>query len=177
MNAELVEKAEEAISRFGLLSGGESVVVGVSGGQDSVALLDVLRQLAPAMRLRLTVAHLHHGLRGAEADGDEALSRRLAEDAGLPFRSRRLDVPALARESGRSFEEAGREARYEFFEAVRDELGADVVALGHTASDRAETLLMNLLRGAGLDGLGSISPKRGCVVRPLILATRQETLA
>ncbi|MGD8237919.1 MAG: tRNA lysidine(34) synthetase TilS [Armatimonadota bacterium] len=177
MNAELVERAEEAIGRFGLLSGGESVVVGVSGGQDSVALLDVLRQLAPAMRLRLAVAHLHHGVRGADADGDEAVSGRLAEDAGVPFRSRRLDVPTLARESGRSLEEAGREARYEFFEAVRDELGADVVALGHTASDRAETLLMNLLRGAGLDGLGSIPPRRGCIVRPLILATRQETLA
>jgi tRNA(Ile)-lysidine synthase len=177
MDVQLVERAEEAIGRFGLLSGGEAVLVAVSGGQDSVALFDVLRQLAPAMRLRLAIAHLHHGLRGAEADGDEALVRRLAESAGAAFRARRLDVPALARESGRSFEEAGREARYEFFESVRRELGADVVALGHTASDRAETLLMNLLRGTGLDGLGSIPPKRGHIVRPLILATREETLA
>jgi len=177
MNVALVERAEEAIRRFGLLGGGESLLVGVSGGQDSIALFDVLRQLAPTMRLQLAVAHVHHGLRGGEADQDERLVRRLAEAADVPFRCRRLDVPAVARAAGHSFEEAGRQARYEFFELVRQELGADAVALGHTASDRAETLLMNLLRGAGPDGLGGISPKRGCIVRPLILATREETLA
>jgi tRNA(Ile)-lysidine synthase len=175
MKADLVEKAEEAIRRFGLLSGREGILVGVSGGQDSVALFDVLAQLAPSMELRLAVAHVHHGLRGAEADQDQALTERLASSAGIPCRCRRIDVPAMARASGKSFEEAGREVRYEFFEEVRRELNADVIAVGHTASDRAETLVMNLLRGAGLDGLGSIPPKRGRIVRPLILATRQET--
>jgi len=164
-----------AVDRFGLLGPGEGLVVGVSGGQDSVALLDVLRVLRRDLGLRLHVAHLNHGLRGAQADEDEAFVRQLAAEWGEPFTAERCEVGRIARERGLSVAEAGRQVRYDLFERVRQAEQLDKIAVGHTATDRAETLLMNLLRGAGVDGLASIPPQRGRVVRPLILATRQET--
>ncbi len=171
----LVDAARRAIRRFALLDGGEGVVVGVSGGQDSVALLDVLATLAPEFDLRLHVAHLNHGLRGEAADADAEYVRELATGLGLPATVERRDVAHMAAREGRSVEAIGREVRYTFLEAVRTRNGLDVIAVGHTASDRAETLLMNLLRGAGTGGLGSLQARRGRVVRPLILATRQDT--
>lgn len=171
----LLGAVRRAVGRFGLLAAGEGLVVGVSGGQDSVALLDVLRELAGELDLRLHVAHLNHRLRGRQADEDEAFVGQLARDWDLPFTAERQDVRRMAREERLSVEEAGRQARYDLFERVRREQQLDKIAVGHTASDRAETLMINLLRGAGLDGLGSIPPQRGRVVRPLILATREQT--
>ncbi|MFQ6130714.1 MAG: tRNA lysidine(34) synthetase TilS [Armatimonadota bacterium] len=171
----LVAAVRRTVDRFGLLTAGEGLVVGVSGGQDSVALLDVLCALAGELGLRLHVAHLNHGLRGAQADEDEQFVRQLAVDLGLPCTTRRREVGGLAREWGLSVEVAGRQARYQLFEQARQEQELDKIAVGHTATDRAETLLINLLRGTGLDGLASIPAQRGRVVRPLILATRQDT--
>ena len=169
------EKAREAIGRFRLLSGGEKVVVGVSGGQDSVALLDVLVRLAAELRLGLHVAHLNHQLRGTEADRDEALVRRLAAELGLPCTVERTDVRSEAQARRCSVETAAREVRYAFLERVAASENADRIVVGHTATDTAETVLMNLLRGSGVDGLGGIPPRRGAIIRPLILCSREDT--
>ena len=147
----------------------------LSGGPDSVALVHVLGELASAGELAIAaLAHFNHQLRGAEADEDEVFCRRMAGALGLPFEAGRADVRALAAEHGRSTEDAARVARYAFFEEVADRIGADVIAVGHTRDDQAETFLLRLLRGSGLRGLAGILPRSGRVVRPLLDVSRAE---
>lgn len=169
----LHERVHEAIERYGLLERARSVLVGVSGGQDSVALAHALIALRP--ELRVGAIHVHHGMRGERADRDAACVRGLCESLGVEYFIARRDVPAESAESGLNAEQAGRLARYEEYERVADERRFERIATGHTGTDRAETLLLNLFRGAGLDGLSSIPPRRGAIIRPLILATRDET--
>ncbi len=163
----------DAVERYALLDGVGSVLVGVSGGQDSVALLHSLAALWP--NLGLGGVHVHHGMRGARADQDAACVLGLCETLGVECLISHRDVPAEGAESGLNPEQAGRLARYEEYERVAHERGFDAIATGHTGTDRVETLLMNLFRGAGLRGLSSIPPKRERIIRPLILATREET--
>ncbi|NPV48016.1 MAG: tRNA lysidine(34) synthetase TilS [Armatimonadetes bacterium] len=170
------DKLRTAVSRYQLLAAGDRVLVAVSGGQDSVALATLLADLRQELQLDdLVIGHLHHGLRGAAADADQASVKALAERLGCGFVTERVDVAQLARERRVGIEVAGREARYAFLQRAAESHQCSKVALGHTATDRAETLLMNLMRGAGLRGLASIPPRRGIFVRPLILATRQDT--
>lgn len=165
---------EQALQRYRLLREGEAVLVGVSGGPDSTALLHLLADRAPGMRLRLGIAHLHHGLR-PEADQDEEFVRRMALARGLPFYSRRADVRGRQRQMRVSLEEAARQVRYAFLEEISAQQGYAKIALGHHADDSAETLLLNLLRGGGRLGLGGISAIReGKLIRPLILARRAD---
>jgi tRNA(Ile)-lysidine synthase len=153
---------------------GATVIVAVSGGADSVALLDILASL-PELQLKLIVAHLNHSLRGAESDGDEAFVRELAAHYGLPCEVGRADVRELSRLNKVSLEEAGREARYAFLYEVAARHRAHAIALAHHADDQAETVLMRLLRGAGASGLTGIAPKTGNgLVRPLLGITRGE---
>ncbi len=173
----LHSKVRSTISEFEMLEPGERVIVAVSGGPDSLALLHVLHDLAPELEIALTVGHLHHGLRGAEADADAEFVQDVARGLRLECVVEQSDVRALARERGIGLEEAGREARYAFLRRLAHTLGAGKIAMGHTGSDVAETVLMNLLRGAGLDGLQGIPPRRDNVVRPLIRVTRRETEA
>lgn len=165
----------QAIARHDLLTAGDRVLVAVSGGQDSLTLLHVLHELSPDLQISLVVGHLHHGLRGADADADQRVVAELAAQLGLPFVTDRTDVAELARDEGIGLEEAGRRARYRFFDQAAEVHDCQKIALAHTATDRAETLLMNLFRGAGLHGLRSIPPRRGRIIRPLILVSRQET--
>ena len=137
-----------------LLEPGEPVVVGVSGGADSVALLDLLRRA----EMRPHVAHLHHGLRGADADADADFVAALAARWELPCTVARVDVPALAQREGLAFEETARRARYGFLLHTAQQLGIRAVAVGHHADDQAETVLMHLLRGAGPAGLRGMLP-------------------
>ena len=148
-----------------------TIVLGVSGGPDSMALL---HGAAHAGRARLLVAHLDHGLRPDSADDADAV-RRAASDLRVDFAGRRTDVVALARAEGRSIEDAGREARYRFFEEVAPP-GA-FIATAHTQDDAAETVLLHLLRGAGLGGVGGIPARRGRIVRPLLHARRADLRA
>jgi tRNA(Ile)-lysidine synthase len=171
----LHERVCETIERYDLLEGAHSVLVGVSGGQDSVALLHTLTWVAP--RLRIGAIHVHHGMRGDVADRDADCVRRLCEELEVEHFLARRDVPAESAESGLNAEQAGRSARYEEYRRVAAEHCFDRIATGHTGTDRAETLLLNLFRGAGLRGLSSIPPRRGTIIRPLILATRDETAA
>jgi len=166
--------ADEVIARHGLIADGDCILVGVSGGPDSVALLHLLAARASAERLRLGVAHLDHGLR-PEAEADADFVRSMAEGLGLDVYVERADVAGMQRRSHLSLEEAAREARYDFLRKTAGRHGYAKVALGHHADDNAETLLLNLLRGSGPLGLGSIRPIReGVYIRPLIRATRSD---
>lgn len=156
-----------------MLASGSRVLVALSGGADSVALLLILRELEAAGALSVAgAAHLHHGLRGADADADERFCRQLAAREGVAFAAERIDVAALARAQKRSLEDAARQARYGFLERARVSLDADLIAVAHTSDDQAETFLLRLLRGAGTRGLSGIRPRAGRVIRPLIDTTR-----
>ena len=151
-----------------------SLLLAVSGGPDSMALLHAAARLVAtgARAWRLTVAHLDHGLR-SESPNDATFVTHAADALGLPWELRRTDVAALARAEGRSIEDAGREARYRFLEEAAPEDA--LVATAHTADDAAETVILNLLRGSGLSGVRGMPARRGRIVRPL-LPQRRETL-
>ena len=150
------------------------VIAAVSGGSDSVAMLRLLHDLTVQGELQLdAVAHLNHGIR-RDSDLDEAFCATLASELGLAFVSSRVDVPAQARETNQSLEVAGRTARHAFLDDLKRVRGADRIATAHTEDDQAETLLLRILRGAGLHGVSAIAPCRGSRVRPLLWATRAE---
>ncbi|MBE7003174.1 MAG: tRNA lysidine(34) synthetase TilS [Ruminococcaceae bacterium] len=164
-----LDAAEELVRRFDMLPPGTLVLTAVSGGVDSISLLHWLH----AHGVRVAAGHLHHGLRGEAADGDEAFVRDFCARLDVPFLVEHADVGALARELGVSTEEAGRKARYDFLARAARELGADRIATAHHADDNAETLLFQLLRGAR-SGLGGIAPVRGSFIRPFLGVTRAQ---
>jgi len=171
----LQQRVVDTIRRHALLRDGARVLAALSGGADSVALLLLLRELHAAGVLAVAgAAHLHHGLRGAEADADEAFCAALAARVGVPFASERADVAALARAQKRSTEDAARVARYAFLNRAATSLSADAIAVAQTRDDQAETFLLRLLRGAGTRGLGGIRPRVGRVIRPLLDVDRAE---
>jgi tRNA(Ile)-lysidine synthase len=173
-----LEGVWRAIRRYDLLPGGTRVAVAVSGGGDSVALLSLLLALAP--RGGFTVAgliHVNHQLRGADSERDDEFCRALARRLGLPAHVERVQVRGSAAADGRSVEDAARVRRYEALERGRQALGADRVAVGHTRDDQAETVLLKLVRGAGLRGLAGIYPRHGSIVRPLFDVGRQQVRA
>jgi tRNA(Ile)-lysidine synthase len=155
---DILKQVRRTIGDHGLLAGDDGVVVGVSGGPDSLCLLHVLLHLRQAYGLQLYVAHLHHGARGADADADAEFVVRLAAEWDLPVTVACQDVPALARENRLAFEEAARRARYAFLAQVAGKVGACKIAVGHNADDQAETVLMHFLRGAGPAGLRGMLP-------------------
>jgi tRNA(Ile)-lysidine synthetase-like protein len=154
----LLTQVRQAVDQHGLLMPGQTVVVAVSGGPDSLCLLHLLRRLAPDFSLTLHVAHLNHKLRGQDADADAAFVAKLAADWHLPASIDAADVPALARAHKMAPEEAARRARYAFLAQVAERLGAPTIAVAHNADDQAETVLMHFLRGSGLAGLRGMLP-------------------
>lgn len=172
----MLDTVREAISHYDLIRPGQRALVGVSGGADSVALLRALSELADEFSFTLAAAHFHHGIRGEEADGDEAFVRRLCEEWGIPLYCGRADVPALAKERKMTLEQAAREARYAFLEQTRTQCGADVIAVAHHMQDQAESVLLHLIRGSGLAGLCGMRIRSGHIVRPLLAAERADVL-
>ena len=169
--AALAELVRATIRRHAMLAGGERVLVAVSGGADSVALLGALLALAPELRLTLHVVHVDHQLRpdsGRDAAFVEDLGRRL----GVP-----VDVERVRVAPGGSVEAAARAARHGALEAARARHGAARIAVGHTADDQAETVLMRMLDGAGVRGLAAIPPVRGAIIRPLVETRRRDVEA
>jgi tRNA(Ile)-lysidine synthase len=166
---DIVHAAARTIRRHAMLEGGETLVIGVSGGADSVALLHVLLRLAPDLALRLHVLHVDHGLREDSARDGEFV-RALGIRLGVP-----VDVVRVRVAAG-SIEAAARAARHGALEAVAVRVGAARVALGHTADDQAETLIMRLLEGTGVRGLAGIPPVRGRLIRPLIESRHQDAV-
>lgn len=164
-----------AIERYQMFANGDHVVVAVSGGADSTALLHGLLELAPQWDLRLTVAHLNHGLRGAEAQQEADFVETLAKKNGVPCISEVRDVKTTRQESGECLQEAARSVRYDFLHDVMKRCKAQKLALGHTMDDQAETVLIRLLRGASTLGLGGIPPVgHSGIVRPLINVRRTD---
>jgi len=153
------------------------IVVAVSGGADSVCLLHLLAELRAGYDLELIAVHLNHGFRGEEADADARYVESLAEALGIESVIRSVDVPAMKLRRHLSAQEAAREARHTLLKAVAAERNADRIALGHTRDDRVETVLGNILRGTGLDGLAAMPPKDLPLIRPLYEVTRAETHA
>jgi tRNA(Ile)-lysidine synthase len=157
---------------------GTRVAVAVSGGADSVGMLRALHREAAELGLVLAVAHVHHGIRGAEADEDERFVGDLADDLGLELWAHRVETPAVARERKQTLEEAARELRYAWFRELLAQGKFDAVATAHTLDDQAETVLHRLLRGAWTEGLGGIHPvvhcARGSILRPFLETRREE---
>ncbi len=172
----MIKKVQQTIEKYNLLKKGESVVVALSGGPDSTALLTVLFTIAQKMNLKLIVAHFNHRLRGREADADEKFSRDLAQKMDLHFFSGSMDKKS--KKKGISPEDFYRRQRYDFLDKVAKDNGAQKIAIGHNMNDQAETVLLNLLRGSGLEGLKGFLPKRdGKIVRPLVEISRQEIIS
>ena len=175
----LIDTIKKTIKKFGLIEKGDRVIVAVSGGPDSTALLLALDSLKREYGLKLHVAHLDHMFRAAgETKKDREYVSSLSKRLGIPLIFKRIDVPAYAEESGLSLEEAAREKRYGFLLKAAKDAGAKKIALGHTLDDQAETVLMRLVRGSGLGGLRGIPPSRpldgALIVRPLIEVWRKE---
>ncbi len=173
MSSRLADKVFAFTAEKGLFTAPCHVLVGLSGGADSMALLHVLMHW-PVTGMQVSAVHIHHGLRGDAADGDERFVRSYCEGNGVPLTVFRADVATMAQEKSLSLEEAGRRVRYECFESLCDEIRADYIVTAHTASDQAETVLMHLIRGCGVDGLCGIPAMRGRIRRPLLCVNRQE---
>lgn len=173
----LLEKVYECVTTYKMFDNKAGVVIGLSGGADSVCLLCALDMLAEPLGLsknKLVAVHVNHLIRGEEASADEEFSKNLCERLGIKFVSYRKDIVAYAREKGMSVEEAGRHFRYECFEEQRRVLGFDKIAVAHNRNDVAETVLFNMVRGSGIKGMSGIPAVRDNIVRPLIEVTRAE---
>jgi len=172
---EVVGRVAGVIKRARLVDTGDRVAVAVSGGPDSVALLWLLHRLSADLAFTVAgVVHVHHGLRGEDADADEAFVRALAARLELRCEVARVDVAALARARRQSIEAAARDARYAFFDEAAGRLNASRIATGHTMDDQAETVLLRLLRGAGGRGVTGIRLRRGKLIRPLLECRRAD---
>jgi tRNA(Ile)-lysidine synthase len=171
----LLERVRQYAALHSLWPLGARVIAAVSGGSDSVALTFLLRELAARDEIVLAgLAHLNHQVRGADADGDAAFCRALADRLGVPAVMSEADVPAQANQHGVSIEVAGRHARQHFFKEAMTSVNADRVAVAHTRDDQAETVLLRLTRGAGGSGLAAMTARRDHLVRPLLDVTRAD---
>lgn len=170
----MLSKVAATVEKYHLLETGDTVVVAVSGGPDSVALLACLRELQDQYRLTLHVAHLNHMFRGEEAEEDALFVEELASQWGIPSTVESYDVPALMRQEGLSPQDAARRARYAFLYKVAQKVGAGKIAVGHHADDQVETVLMHFLNGAGPAGLRGMLPRTNMIIRPFIQVRRAE---
>lgn len=167
----MTEKVFDLIKKEHLLSGGETVVCGLSGGADSVGLLLALYELRDRLDITIEALHVNHCLRGDESDRDEEFCRQLCERLGIPFSSFRVDVKGFAKKNSLSDEEAARKLRYGVFAENSEN---KLIATAHNANDDLETVILNLARGSALKGMAGIPVKRGNIIRPLLAVSRQE---
>ena len=167
-----LKKLDEDLT--GLVSSGDKIVVGVSGGADSIALLHVLHLFSTTKNYDLVVAHVNHMTRGGESYVDADFVKDAAEKLGLPFFLKEIDVENKRIQFKKSFQETARLIRYQFFDETLKAVGGNKVALGHSADDRVETILMNIIRGSGLKGLVGIPQVRGNIIRPFWEIYRKE---
>ena len=177
MKQNILEKIKDTIKKYNMIEPGDGVVVGLSGGPDSVCLFHSLCSLRKELEIGdITAVHINHGLRGEESDGDEESARTLAESLDADFVSFKYDVNKIAAETGEGTEEVGRRLRYGAFENIRRRKGAARIAVAHNRNDQAETVMMRIMRGTGLKGLAGIDFIRadGVVIRPVLDLSRDE---
>lgn len=174
MNNSIIDKVLNTIKCNSLLNKGETVIAGISGGPDSVCLVHVLKNISSLYNLRIIAVHINHMLRGEEANLDEDYAREFCRKIGVEFYSDRIDVKSISKKESVSLEEAGRLARYRQFEFYAKDKDAQKIAVAHNKNDHSETILMNIIRGTGPDGLKGIQHKRDNIVRPLLDVCRFE---
>ena len=174
MLRDFFNKFENFIRKHQLVSENDRIIVGVSGGVDSTVLLDLLMELKDRRNLEIAIAHINHRLRGKESDGDEEFVKKLAATYGIECFVHSVDTKAYMVEHKASLQAGAREIRYKYFETVKILKNFGKIATAHNANDNAETVLFNLLRGSGANGLGGIPVKRGDIIRPLLFAERKE---
>lgn len=171
----VLQKVLETIRENNMIKKGERILAAVSGGADSVCMLHALNQLKSSLGFDIYCAHLNHGIRGEAADNDEKFVIELCGKLGIPVFTKKVDVIALAKEKKLTTEEAGRLARYTFFEELAKRYGIEKTATAHNKNDNAETVLMRILRGTGIDGLKGVSYVRADgVIRPILSLSRAE---
>lgn len=171
--ARFIKKIQNFSSQYGLWEKGSRIIVGVSGGPDSVCLLDVLAFLSKKYEFELKIAHVNYGLRGQDSLRDEKFVKEIGKKYGFRVNILR---PEKNQYKG-NLENVLRNIRYKYFEKLRIEFGFDFVAVAHNQNDQAETVLMKILRGAGLNGLAAMRPKSGKIIRPFLQASRQDILS
>lgn len=169
-----MQKVFDYIREHEMITAEDKVIVGVSGGADSVCLLFVLREYQRQLPFSMMVVHVEHGVRGEESRQDAAFVEALCKEWHIPCKVFASDVPAMARQQKISVEEAGRKVRYETFAQMGEEWGATKIAVAHNQNDQAETMIWNMVRGSGITGAGGIRPVRGKVIRPLLCCSRRE---
>ena len=174
MRVEPLDAVRHFIADNQLLRHGDKVLVALSGGADSIALLHMLISLKEELSIGIYAAHFNHGIRGDEAHRDEDFSRQVCERWHIPFYCEHADVPVLAKENGESVELCGRRLRYDFLRCTAENLGNIKIATAHHQDDNAETVLWNLTRGTGIGGLAGIPVQRGNIIRPLLCLSREE---
>ena len=165
-------KVTKTIKKYNLIKNGDKIVIGVSGGPDSICLLDILKKIKNPT-FDIIVAHINHMIR-EEADEDENFVKEYCSKNNIQFYSKSIDVQKIANNNKISTEEAGRNARYEFFDEILKKTSGNKIAIAHNKNDKIETIIMNELRGCGLSGLKGIEPIRGKYIRPLIECERQD---
>lgn len=170
-------KILETIKKYNMIENGEKVVLAVSGGPDSICMLDILKDIKNDekidMNFEIVVAHVNHMIR-KEAEEDEKYVKKYCEENQIEFYSKSIDVQKMANNNKIGLEEAGRKARYDFFDEILEKTNAQKIAIAHNKNDKVETVLMHILRGSGINGLKGIEPKRGKYIRPLIESERNE---
>lgn len=171
-----LEKFKNFIEENNLIEKGDSIVSAVSGGSDSVFMLEMLLAIKDDYELNIIVCHVNHGLRGAEAQRDEDFVKSLAKKHDLIYEVEHIDMAGYAKEHSLTCEEAGRKLRYLFFEEIKEKYKADKVAIAHNENDVAETIFLNIFRGTGLDGLESIPLRRDFYIRPILCFEKSEIL-
>lgn len=169
------DKVSKYVEENFMIEKGDSILVALSGGPDSVCLLHILYSLSKKMNIFLYAAHVNHCLRGEEAIKDEKYAEELCRRLNIPFYCKRVDIKSISKERGVSTELAGRDERYKFFDELKEKLSINKIAIAHNANDQAETLIMRIIRGTGLEGLIGIKPIRDSVyIRPILCLTRKE---
>jgi tRNA(Ile)-lysidine synthase len=163
-----LDKVRSTVSRYEMIPKESAVVVGVSGGADSTALLHSLWSLKDELRITLIAGHLNHGIRGKEADEDAVFVEELTSRLGVALVKLKVDVPQLRKQMRMGLEEAARKVRYDFLEGLASDARAARIAVAHTSDDQVETVLLNIIRGTGPDGLAGMPAVRDKIIRPLI---------
>lgn len=171
---DLVKQVKETIEKYALLRPGDRVIVALSGGVDSVVMLDILSKIREESTIDLIVAHVNHGMRGKDSDKDADFAKERAKQMGFPFYGKKIDISHLQTVLQGSPQEIAREERLQYLEQLAEKIGAQKIALGHNWDDQAETVLMRLIRGAGPTGLRGIGHSRGKFIRPLLDISRSD---